>query len=230
MYYYSRAEAGRKLAAKLLGYQTKNCAIIALSPGAVLVGAQIAIKLHSNLMMLTTENIEIPGENSPYGAINEANILTYNNSFSTGEIEEFNMEYFNLIEQQRLQKVQKLHRLIDANGQVRRELLKNHVVIVVADGLSSGLSLDVAGDYLKPIRVQKLIAVCPVASPQAVDRMRLFSDEVHCLSVTENFVETNHYYEDNTIPSKEGLYKIIRNISLSWDRPDSANVRTAAIR
>jgi predicted phosphoribosyltransferase len=220
MYFYSRAEAGRKLALKLLEYQTKNCAVIALSPGAILVGAQIAIKLHSNLMMLTTENIEIPGENNPLGAVSDANIITYNQQFSTGEIEEFNMEYFNFIEQQRLQKVQKLHRLMDANGQVRRDLLKNHVVIVVADGLSTGLSLDVAGDYLKPIRVQKLIAVAPVASPQAVDRMRLFSDEVHCLSVAENFVDVNHYFEDNTIPDKQGLYKIVRNISLSWDRPE----------
>ncbi len=226
MYFYNRAEAGRKLAAKLIKYETTNCAIIALSSGAVLVGAQIAVKLHTNLMMLTTEPIEIPGENAPYGVVNDSNILTYNNAFSTGEIEEFNMEYFNHIEQERIQKISKLHRLMDASGQVKRELLKNHTVIVVADGLSTGLSLDAAGDYLKSIKVKKLIAATPVASPQAVDRMRLFADEVHCLSVSENYVDTDHYYEDNTIPEKKGLLKIIRNISMSWDRPES--VKTMA--
>ncbi len=220
MYFHNRADAGRMLAVKLLPYQTKNCAVIALSQGAVLVGAQVAIKLHGNLMMLMSENVKIPGETTPLGAMSESNVLTYNRSFSTGEIEEFTMEYFNLIEQQRLQNIHLLHRLMDAGGQVNRTLLKHHVVVVVSDGMSSGLSLDVAADYLKPIKIQKLIAVCPVASPQALDRMRLFADEVHCLSVPQNYVKTNHYYDDNTIPSKDGLLKIIRNISLSWDRPE----------
>ncbi|MBI3624167.1 hypothetical protein HY218_00890, partial [Candidatus Saccharibacteria bacterium] len=111
MYFYSRAEAGRQLANKLVDYQTKNCAVIALSRGAILVGAQIAIKLHSNLMMLTTENIEIPGETVPLGAVTDNDTMTYNQAFSTGEIDEFNMEFFNYIEEQKLQKVRKLHRL-----------------------------------------------------------------------------------------------------------------------
>ena len=225
MYFYSRADAGRELASKLVKYQTKNCAVIALSRGAVLVGAQIAIKLHSNLMMLMTENIQIPGETTPLASMSDSNILTYNKAFSTGEIEEFTMEYFNFIEQERMQKVHQLHKLMDAGGQVKRELLRHHIVVVVSDGLSSGLSLDVAADYLKPIKVQRLIAVSPVASPQALDRMRLFADEVHCLNVPENYVDTNHYYEDNTVPDKDGLYKVIRNISLSWDRPDPTKVK-----
>lgn len=220
MYFYNRAEAGRKLAERLVDYQTKNCAIISLSSGGVLVGAQIAIKLHSNLMMLTTAKINIPGESTPLAAMSGFNVLTYNNAFSTGEIEEFNMEYFNHIEQQRIEKSHELHKLMDAGGQVRRDLLKNHIVIVVTDGLSTGLSLDVAADYLKPIKTKLLIAACPVASPQAVDRMRLFADEVHCLTVAESYVDTNHYYEDNTVPEKDGLIKVIRNISLSWDRPE----------
>jgi len=218
MYFLNRADAGRQLAQKLMEYQTKNCAIISLSDGGVLVGAQIAIKLHSNLMMLMTENIHIPGEPTPLAAMSASDTLTYNKAFSVGEIEEFNMEYFNYIEQERMQKAHQLHALIDAGGQVRKDLLKNHIVIVVSDGLSSGLSLDVAADYLKPIKVKRLIAVTPIASPQALDRMRLFADEVHCLNVAENYVDTDHYYDDNSVPDREGLYKVIRNISLSWER------------
>ncbi len=220
MYFQNRADAGRKLADKLLEYQVKNCAIIALSPGAVLVGAQVAIKLHSNIMILTTESIDIPGEPTALAAISDADVMTYNRAYSEGEIDEFNMEYFNYIEEQRLQKVHSLHRLMDAGGQVRRDLLKNHVVFVVSDGLSTGLSLDVASDYLKPIKVQKLIAIAPVASAQAVDRMRLFADETHCLYVPENYINTDNYYKDNNIPNKDELYKVISNISLNWDRPE----------
>ena len=214
-------------AQKLIGYQTDNCAIVALSRGSVLVGAQIAVKLHCNIMMLMTENIDIPGEPTPLAAMSDANILTYNKAYSGGEIEEFTMEYFNLIEQQRIEKVHQLHLLMDDSGQVDRNLLRHHTVIVVSDGLSTGLSLDVAADYLKPIKMARLIAVCPVVSPQALDRMRLFADEIHCLNIADNYITTDHYYEDNTIPSKDGIYKIIRDISLNWDRPAPPRAKPA---
>lgn len=218
MYFQNRADAGRQLAQKLIEYQTKNCAVIALNSGGVLVGAQIAIKLHSNLMMLMTEKIHIPGEPTPLAGMSDFGTLIYNKDFSTGEIEEFNAEYFNYIEQERIEKSHKLHMLISAGGMVRKELLRNHIIIVVIDGLTSGLSLDVAADYLKHIKIKKLIVVTPLASVQALDRMRLFADEVHCLSVPTNYVNTDHYYTDNTIPDQKGLGKIIRNISLSWER------------
>ena len=43
MYFESREEAGQRLAAKLADqYRYENCAVVALSDGAVLVGEQIA--------------------------------------------------------------------------------------------------------------------------------------------------------------------------------------------
>jgi len=225
MYFNSRAEAGRIIAQKLEGYEYKNCTIVALSRGAVLIGAQIAVKLHCNMMMLMTENINLPGEPTPIAAMADANTMTYNHAYSDGEIEELSMEYFNYIEQQRLETIHRLHTLMDASGQVNKDLLRHHVIIVVSDGLSTGLSLDVASDYLKPIKINKLIAVCPVVTPQALDRMRLFADEVHCLNVTDNFIDTDHYYDDNTIPEKDGIYKIIRDISLNWERPDPTKIK-----
>jgi putative phosphoribosyl transferase len=217
MYFANRAEAGRKLAAELLPYQVHNVSVVALSRGAVIVGAQIAIKLHANLMMLLTENITLPGIDA-FAAVTSDNHMTYNKSFYTGEIEELSGEYFHYIEQQRLEKIHRLHRLLDAGGEVKPELLKNHIVIVVSDGFSTGFSIDVAADFLKPIKVKKLVVAAPIASLQAVDRMHLVGDEVVCLSVTENYIETGHYYDENAIPDTPDLFKIIQNISLSWDR------------
>lgn len=220
MYFHNRADAGRNLAKRLLKYQSKNSVVVALSPGAVLVGTQIAIRLHCNMMMLVTENIMIPGEPTPLAAMSDSNVLTYNPEYSSGEIEEFNMEYFNVIEQQRLENVHALHRLVDADGKVQRELLKHHVIIIVADGLPTGLSLDVTADFLKPIKTGRIIVACPVASQAAVDRMHLLSDEFHVLNVPNNYLSTEHYYDDNTIPDGDSLMKVIRNIALAWDRND----------
>jgi predicted phosphoribosyltransferase len=217
MYFHDRAQAGKLLAEKLKPYQIQNTAVVALSRGGLMVGAQIALKLHASLMMLLTENIDLPGLQDPFAAVSPENTITYNKSFYSGEREELTMEYFHQIEQQRIEKIHRLHTLTDGSGQVRKDLLKNHIVILVNDGFSTGFSLDVAADYLKPVKAKKLIVAAAVASMSAMDRMRLFGDEVACLSVAQNYIDTDHYFDENQIPSTEGLFKIIRNISLSWD-------------
>jgi putative phosphoribosyl transferase len=216
MYFKSRAEAGRMLAAKLTSYSNKNSVVVALTPGAVIVGAQIAMEIHSTLMMLLTENITLPGEIDPLAAVSSENTFTYNNKFSTGEIEELHDEFLGLIESQRLEHLHHLHALLGHGGEMHRELLKHKVVILVSDGLSSGFSLDVAADYLKSVRVKKLIVVTPVASVSAVDKMHLVGDELICLSVAENYIETNHYYDNNTIPDTEGIVKILMTTPVNW--------------
>lgn len=58
MYFKSRMEAGQILGARLLeAYRYEDCAVIALSDGAVLVGEQVATQLHSILTMLLMEEI-----------------------------------------------------------------------------------------------------------------------------------------------------------------------------
>lgn len=206
------------LAEKLDRYKQANTTIVALSPGAVIIGAQIAMQLHSALTMLLTENIVLPGENDALAAITSNNVLTYNDMFSSGQLEEMRMEYLSVIEGQRLEKLRKLHALLGHGGEIHRELLQRRTVIMVSDGLHSGLSLDIANDYLKPVRVQKLIVATPVASVQAVDKMHLVGDEILCLSVKDNYMGTDHYYEDNTIPPMEDLVKIITSTPVHWNR------------
>lgn len=218
MYFHNRAEAGRELAKTLKQYKKQNTTVVALSPGGVIVGAQIAMKLHSHLAMLLTENIVLPGELTPLAAISSEDTFTYNNKFSTGEIEDLHGEYLGYIEAQRLEHLHHLHSLLGADGEINRDLLRRHVIILVSDGLANGFSLDVAAEFLKPIKAARLIVATPLASVPAVDKMHLLGDEIHCLSVIDNYMETNHYYDDNTVPNTEGLLKVIHNIPLHWDR------------
>ena len=192
MYFKSRVEAGQKLAAELGKYRYENCAVVALSDGGVIVGAQIAAALHCVLTMLLIEPIELPGEHDPVAGINQDGGFTYNNMYSTGQLEEFVSEYYGYIEQAKRQKLHEMNRLLGQGGLIRRDLLRGHNIILVSDGLNSGFSLDVASDYLKPIRAERLIMVTPIASIPAVDRMHIFADEIHCLSVFDNYTDTNH--------------------------------------
>lgn len=206
------------LAEKLDQYKTRNCVVVALTPGGILVGAQIAMHLHSLLMMLLTENITLPGDFTPLAAVTSEDTFTYNNKFSTGEIEELEGEYLNFIEAKRLEGVHHLHTLLGHGGEINRDLLKRRIVILVSDGLSTGFSLDVAADFLKPTKLDKLIIVTPVASVSAVDRMHLVGDEIICLNVADNFLDVDHYYDDNEIPDDDELLRVISSISVNWDQ------------
>lgn len=219
MYFRNRAEAGRKLARKLAAYEGKQVAVMALSPGAVIIGAQIAMKLHANLTLLLTENIYLPGESDPIAAMTSAGTFTYNNMFSPGQIEEYISEYHHFIEERRIEKLHKLNRLMGEDGEIHKDYLRNHIVIVVSDGLSSGFSLDIAAAYLKTVALKKLVVATPLASVPAVDRMHLFADEICCLSVVANYLSTNHYYDDNTVPDVDRLFSVIKNITINWERP-----------
>lgn len=230
MYFRNRAEAGRKLARNLENYQGTQVVVLALSPGAVIVGAQIAMKLHANLLLLLTENIYLPGEPDPIAALSSGGTFTLNAMFSPGQIEEYISEYHNFIEEKRIEKMHQLNRLMGEGGEIKRDYLRNHTVIVVSDGLSSGFSLDIAAAYLKPVALDRLVVATPLASVPAVDRMHLFADEICCLSVKPNYINTNHYYDDNTIPEMDRLFELMRNITVNWERPkiNKSDLRAAA--
>jgi putative phosphoribosyl transferase len=216
MYFHSRVEAGQKLADELKQYKNQKTTIIALSDGAVVVGAQIAASLHCIITMLLMEPILLPGEPEPVAMINQDGGFTYKSLYSTAELEELQAEYYHFIEQAKMDKMNEIHRLLGRGGLIRKDLLRDHIIILVSDGLSNGFSLDAAVEFLKPVRVKRIVVVSPLASVPAVDRMHLVADELHCLSVVENYMETSHYYEDNAMPSHETIVHSIENIIDHW--------------
>jgi putative phosphoribosyl transferase len=217
MYFESRSEAGATLAAELFQkYRYENSAVVALSDGAVLVGEQIAAALHCILTMLLVENIEIPGENLSFGGVSQNGNFTYNGMFSAGEVEEYASEYHGYLEEKKREAFQRINRLLGDGGLINNDMLRDHTVILVSDGLDSGASLDVAVDFLKPIRIARLVVVAPVASVQAVDRLHMLADELHILSVKDNYLSTDHYYSRNDIPSHEDTIAKINQIVLNW--------------
>lgn len=217
MYFENRSVAGQILAEQLFNdYRYENCALMALSDGAVLVGEQLAVALQCMLTMLLIEEIEIPGESMILGGVSQNGEFTYNGSFSSGEIEGYTGEYHGYIEEEKRRAFQRINRLIGAGGILDRKLLRDKVIILVADGLASGIALDVAVDFLKPVRIKKLVVVAPVASVDAVDKLHILADELHILDVKENYISTDHYYEHNDVPSHAETVQKINQIMSAW--------------
>lgn len=197
-------------------YAGEKCAVIGLSDGSVMVGAQIAMKLRAVLCMLLVQPIELPREGVPIGGIAEDGSFAYNGLYSPGEIEELTSEYRGYIEEEKESRLSEIHRLLGAGGLIRKDLLEEKIIILVSDGLSSGFSLDVAAEFLKTVRIKKLVVATPLASVPAVDRMHVLADDIYCLTVVADYITTDHYYDTRDVPSHDTLVKTIEEIMQRW--------------
>jgi putative phosphoribosyl transferase len=187
-----------------------------MSDGGVMVGAQIATELHCILTMILSEEVRLPREPEAIGSISQDGGFSYNTAYSEGEIAELSGEYYQLIEQEKMTSLHHMNQLIGGSGLISREMLRAHTLILVSDGLQSSFALDSAIQFLKPVNYEKLIVATPLASVQAVDRMHIVADEIYCLSVVADYIDTPHYYDKQDVPDHETVIKTIENIILHW--------------
>jgi predicted phosphoribosyltransferase len=198
-------------------YRYEDCAVIALDDGGVVIGAQIAMQLHSVLMLLMSEEINLPREIEAIGAIAQDGTFTYNQaSYADVEIQEMMGEYFGFMEQEKLKRMHNLQHLIGSGGIMKKKLLRGRNIILVSEGFKSGFSLDVALNYLKPVQTEKIIVATPLASVKAVDRMHIRADDLFCLSVIENYMDNDHYYDADDVPDHDTIIEIIEKLILNW--------------
>lgn len=216
MYFHSRAEAGERLADRLMQYRYENAVVVALNLGGVVVAAPIAQRLHCSLGLFLTEDIELPGENMNVGTVSQGGGFVYNSSLSEGEREDYYGEFHSYIDDQKREKTERINRLLADGGALDVALLQEHIVILVSDGLKSGSILTAAAAFLKPVKTKRLVIAAPIASVNAVDQMHILADELHCLSVTDNYLDTPHYYDIDDVPTHEQAIQTINSIVLNW--------------
>lgn len=217
MYFESREQAGNIIANNLVSkYRYENCVVIALSDGAVLIGEQIAKLLHCSVVMLLIEEISVPGEGLMFGGVSQSGNFTVNHDLSQVEVDDYMSEYHGYFDEQKRESFQRINRLLGDGGYISSDMLRDHNIVLVSDGLDNGSVLDVAVDFLKPIRFKRLIVATPVASVKAVDKMHIIADELYVLDVKDNFISTNHYYDNNVVPSHEQAISMINNTILNW--------------
>ena len=217
MYFASRLQAGRMLASQITPkYANKDCAIIALSDGGVMVGAQIALALHSVIGMLLADEISLPREMVAIAGITQDGSFSYNRAYSEGEIYEMVSEYRGVIEQQKLEKLHNMHRALGGGILLREEQLEGRHIILVSDGLSSGFAIDLAMQFLKPISLKSIVVATPFASVPAVDRMHVLADDIYCMNVLEDYISTDHYYDTQDVPDHNVVLDTVSRIVAGW--------------
>jgi putative phosphoribosyl transferase len=206
-YFESRKAVGKIFAKQLEYLKNEKVTVLAVSPGGLLIGSEIAKLLDSEVGMLQLKHVGIPGD-SNLGVINNYGGFTYAQNISKGEIEEYNLEYRNSIEANKFNAMHSMH-VMSGIGELSPKDFLDKNVIIVTDFARTGTSIKAALDFLKHASPKFIVIVTAVAQTGAIDIMHQFGDKVLCLHATDKDFGSDHYFDDNSIPDNEDVIKIL---------------------
>lgn len=217
MYFNNRVQAGQILAQQLIpDFRYENCIVLTLNNGGAIMGIEIAKHLHCLINMIVANEIRLPREPEPVGVITSDGVFSVSEKYSDSDSADILSENREYIEEEKMSNLDDLNKIIGSESILNKENIKNRNVILVADGLENTLLLELAYQFLKPIKIEKLIVVTAISSVKSVDWMHVHADKIYCLNVVDDYISTNHYFEDNYMPPTDKIIKVINDIVLSW--------------
>jgi predicted phosphoribosyltransferase len=188
--YRDRAEAGEMLATALLKWRAGKPLVVAIPRGAVPMGKIVAARLDGELDVVLTRKLRAPGDSEfAIGAVDETG-WTYLAEYAgeTGASRQY-IEREVAVELDTIRRRRAMYTPgrapIDAN---------DRVVIVVDDGLATGATMIAALHAMRARGPRLLVCAVPVASLDAVSKVRAYADEVVCLQTPEIFYAVGQFY------------------------------------
>jgi putative phosphoribosyl transferase len=179
MSFVDRKDAGQQLADKLAQYEGKNTVVIAIPRGGVVIGKEIADALHAPLSVVLVRKISHP-YHAEYaiGAISEKGTPIYNQH----ELADVGPAWLEEAEESARQMI-KRRREIYFGKTYKRPSLKGKTVVIVDDGMATGLSMQAAVQALEGEGTAHIIIAVPAASPLSYATLK---DKVEDIVVLEN--------------------------------------------
>jgi putative phosphoribosyl transferase len=209
--YADRRDAGRRLAERLSPLAAEKPVVVALPRGGVPVAKEIADALDAPLEILAVRKLGSP-QNPEYGigAVAEDG-TTVVDPEAAAVVGVRNGELDAIVARE----VAELARRVRAYRGDRPPLdLENRTVIVVDDGVATGVT-DTAGlRAVRRRRPRRLVLAVPVCSPDSLGRLRKEADEVVCLRTPPLLRGVSQYYRDFSQVSDE---EVLRDLQLRAD-------------
>lgn len=202
----------------LAQYRWENTAVVALSPGGVVVGEQIARRLHSALSLLMTSRITAPGDESlVIGTMDQNGLFTYNSMISAGVMEGYMEEMRTWVEEEKIRQMYQMTTVVGENGLADPAQLEGRTIIIATDGVNNGMSFDAALHFLGRIHTERIIAAIPVGPAEVIERLHGMVDELHYLYIPDNFFTVSHYYTDEDKIDPATVMERINNVVTRWE-------------
>jgi len=205
-----REDAGRRLAAELARRlppdEKANAIVLALPRGGVVVGYEVAKVLCAPLDVIVGRKLGAPlqpelgiGAIAPGGVrIVDEQIVTHL-GISAEDIER-------IAAREEIEMERRLQRYRDGAPPPR---LEGRTVILVDDGLATGVTARAACRSIRRENPRRLILAVPVAAPQSVDAMRDEADEIVSLYSPPDFSAVGLWYRDFSQTTDEEVVTLL---------------------
>lgn len=189
MLFQDRWEAGRLLAARLGHLRGEDVVVLGLPRGGVVVAKAVADVLGAPLDVLVVKKIGAPG-NPEYalGAVTAAGtrVLQEDAPASSAWLEQETARQRQLAQARETD----LRRLRPA------ESLAGKTVLVVDDGIATGMTMRAAVVELGQLGAARIVVAAPVASHDALEYLRRMAAEVVVLGTPSPFYAVGQFYID----------------------------------
>jgi predicted phosphoribosyltransferase len=192
MIFANRLDAARRLADALVHYRGQQPLVVGIPRGAVPMAGVIAERLGGDLDVVLTRKLRAPWQSElAVGAIDESG-WTYIADFARragadeAYLEREKAEQLRTIRERRAS-------FTPGRGSIDP---RGRVVIVVDDGLATGATMIAALHALRGQAPRRLVCAVPVASQEALAKVRAYADEVVCLDAPAMFGAVGAFYRD----------------------------------
>lgn len=191
MIFKDRQQAGELLLEKLKKYQSQNPIVVALPRGGVEVGFAVAKGLHCPLEVALSKKVALP-VNPEYGigAVSEngTSVINQQSVNDYGVVSQ--IDELVALKSQEIKERAKLFR----SGK-SLDYLQGRVVILIDDGLATGVTAKAAIKFLKSLRPKKLILALPVAASDSVLELEHQVDELVIVAMAEYLTSIGAFYQ-----------------------------------
>lgn len=188
-----RCEAGRLLAERLGGYRNRNPIVLGLPRGGIVVGYEIARALGAPLDVIVVRKLGAPDQPElGIGAIAPGNVLVLDAHI----IQVLGLTHAEVQAVARREAVELERRLRLYRGQDGLPDVRGRTVILVDDGLATGVTARAAIRAVRRAKPRRIILGVGVCARETADAIREEVDDLVCVSLPRPFRAVGHWYED----------------------------------
>src|SRR5271165_1008858 len=217
MQFLDRRDAGRRLAAELRSYAEDRPVIVALPRGGVPIAVEVARALDAPLDLLAVRKLGAPGNPElAVGAVAEdgTGVLDRRSADMLGMTAE-------VLEATLARESQELRRRVERYRDGRAAIpLEGRTVIVVDDGLATGLTDLAAVRALRKRGALRIIVAAPVGSSESVSMLAEEADQVLCLVIPRRLFGVGMWYSDFAPVSDEQVLALLAQMSAPAEQQD----------
>jgi putative phosphoribosyl transferase len=179
--YEDRHDAGLVLAEKLACYRSEQPVILAIPNGGVAVALPVAAMLEFRLHLMVVRKLQIPDNpEAGFGSVASDETMLLNEPLvrKLGLTQE-------VIARQKERALKTIRARLSRYGDTARfPQLEDRTVILIDDGLASGLTMEAAVKVVKKHKPAAVVVAVPTSSMNAFRRISPLADKVVCPDVS----------------------------------------------